>query len=266
MQTWLMCHVLIALSQQPATTQSAQGQQHALHIWSKALHITHQRKTAPKRPDAILFTVGMLNTQTRDQHVSTRRKQGSSWQVGLGLEASDRVWIDRLLFSYHQGSVGDLERQGGEILWMIQRNIWSGKTTQLFLGGNWRTSINYRTDITTSWDALSTLELGTTLRKTIPISTHQLWFDMGLSTPLIGLLARPGHAWPLKGRSLDLEDVELSTPHNVLGITQHNTVTWRRPNGADLQLQLTYRIERIATPQPLTRAQLNTTLSALWRF
>lgn len=220
----------------------------------------------PERTDdetSLTIHVGLMGTQLRDHNVSPRRHVGRSWRVGAGIETWTGRKIDRLTVDYSQGDLGDPTRWGLAQDWTLHPRVASWGAGSLYVGGALRTAFNARDGLVHSWDLTCAVEPGVTWRQRV---SDQLWVEGTASTPLVGFLLRPGFASPLPGRSLDFGDAQLAAPHNHQGALISSALFWNRTSGSDLRVTLAYELDRVTTPQLLTRASLRADVAFYWRF
>lgn len=217
----------------------------------------------------LTVAAGLDTAQVRDRHVSPLAYGGWAWRLGVGLDESDRLWIDRLGLTGHAGelssstisTLGSLERWGLDIDWRLERRVWQASQGELLVGGAWRTGLEIREGFATGWDGRSVVEPAASWR--MAWAESGLTLVAGLRLPLIGILLRPGFASVLDGRDLDPSDVRLAAPHTLQGIAASTSLAWRRP-GRGLRLDLAWRFERIPTPQTVESSRLTADIVIEW--
>ncbi len=221
----------------------------------------------PTLASELSVSAGLDATQVRDRHVSPLRYGGAAWRLGVGLDADDDDWIDRIRFTGHGGglaasdipTMGEIERWGIELDWRLERAVWRTAHGELLVGGAWRTGLAIREGIATGWDMRSVLEPAASWRVTWPA----LSLVAGLRTPLIGGLRRPGYASLLDGRDLEFGDTRLAAPHTLQGVTASVSGAWRR-EGRGLRVDLAWRYERIPLPQTVEASSVTADVVLEW--
>lgn len=221
----------------------------------------------PALAGELSVSAGLDATQVRDRHVSPLRYGGAAWRLGIGLDADDGEWIDRLRFTGHAGglvasdipTLGEMDRWGVELDWRLERAVWRTEHGELLVGGAWRTGLAIREGLATGWDMRSVIEPAASWRMTWPT----LSLVAGLRTPLIGALLRPGYASLLDGRDLDVGDTRVAAPHTLHGVAASLSGAWRR-EGRGLRVDLAWRYERIPLPQAVETSSLTADVVLEW--
>lgn len=213
------------------------------------------------------ITLGLSHSAFKDAHVSPRIQRGGGLRYGLELDGLGGAAIDRLSVHYAEASAGLWSWRSMGLRWAYSPEIVSLGSWRLHLGADWESLWTQRTfRDTPTWQGHSTVGPTLTARRALPLGGHRLWITAGISSPLVGIMARPGYAFTYQRDQLSGEDLFFAAPHRLRAVTADASVVWRRPGGEALRFALSAWARQITERQEAVEQGGFVTVSGYWRL
>lgn len=215
--------------------------------------------------DALGVSIGAINAQVRDELTSPLAYNGPGVVLGFGWHTIGAERIDRVDGRIGWGTLRGLGWTHTALEYTLQPCWAQLASGQLCIGGLWHSSLDIREGTSTSWDARSTLDLAMSWRKPMSAGAHTLLLDVGIATPVVGILGRPGYASEFVGDGFEVSDLQLAAPHNLQGADITARLTWFRPKRTSpARVELRWFAERIAVPHPILSLGAEARVTLYW--
>lgn len=220
-----------------------------------------------ERESTLGLAVGLAQTQFRDQQVTPLRHGGIGPEFGLHLDVLTPERLDRTSLTYHFGSSGVWNWHSGEIDTVWAPRVLGDDRSSLYVGVKNDSAFALRIGDNGTWQSNISFGAVVGARKALlERNDHRLWVEGTLSTPLIGVVGRPGFANPFQENSFSLRDWMFASVHNHQALDGSASLLWLRPSGSHLRLELRSLHQRISVRHPVTRARASVNLVAYWRI
>lgn len=212
-------------------------------------------------------SVGVLGTQFRDQQLTPLRHGGIGPAFGLDLTVLTPKRLDRLDVTYHFGSGEGWRWISLELDSMLAPRVLGSGNDGVYFGFKHDTGFALRWWGDGTWQ--SNITFGVVLgarAELLDRGGHRLWAEATVSTPLIGVVGRPGFAAPFQNDSMSLRDWMFASLHNHVALDTTASLLWLRPSGSHLRLELRTLDQRISVRHPVARSRTSAHLFATWRL
>lgn len=210
---------------------------------------------------------GIAHTQFRDQQLTPLRHGGWGPSAALHIDVLTPTRLDRTRFSYHYGASGGWSWHAGEIDTVWAPRVLGDGDDGIYVGLKHDSHFSFRLWSGGSWQSAITFGAVVGARKAVlDRDGHRLWVEATLSTPLLGVVGRPGFAAQFQTNSLSIRDWMFSSLHNHIGVDGTGSLLWLRPSGSHLRLELRTVDDRIAVRHPVARSRSSLNVVAYWRL